>query len=120
MHRWFRHYAGMTRDEKLLAAAMGSGQPLERVVWLWCAILEDAAERQEGGAFHVDLRALAWLLHCEQAELARIMEALATGGRIAGGKVIAWGVRQFESDKSTARVQVHRARRKGNGAATVQ
>lgn len=119
MQRWFRHYAGLARDEKLLSAALAAGQAPERAVWLWCAILEDAAERNAGGAFVIDLRACAWTLNCKVDDLAGIMEALGRAGRIAGGKVVAWPRRQFESDNSTPRVKAHRERQR-NGAAPLQ
>ena len=30
MSRWFRHYAGLCRDEKLVSVAIKSKQPIER------------------------------------------------------------------------------------------
>ena len=54
MSRWFRHYAGLARDDKLVRAAMKSKQPVERVVWVWCAILESAAEIDDGGRYELD------------------------------------------------------------------
>jgi hypothetical protein len=47
--RWFRHYAGMMRDDKLVRVAIRSGQAIERVCWIWGAILESAAEIDNGG-----------------------------------------------------------------------
>jgi hypothetical protein len=35
MSRWFRHYAGMMRDDKLVRVAIRSGQTIERVVWVY-------------------------------------------------------------------------------------
>jgi hypothetical protein len=117
VQRWFRHYAGLARDEKLLSAALAAGQPPERAVWLWCAILEDAAERNAGGAFIVDLRAAAWTLQCKVDDLAGIMAALGQAGRIHGGKVVAWPRRQFESDNSAARTRAYRERQRNGGEA---
>lgn len=114
MQRWFRHYAGLTRDEKLLAAALAAGQTPERAVWLWCAILEDAAERNDGGAFRIDLGACAWALGAKKSELEAIMAALARLDRIADGRVVNWRHRQFESDHSTRRVQRHRRAKAGD------
>lgn len=116
VQRWFRHYAGLTRDDKLLSAALAAGQTPERAVWLFCAILEDAAERNDGGAFQIDLRGAAWALGCKVADLTAIMEQFARLGRIAGGRVVAWPKRQFESDNSTARVRRHRGARNGAAA----
>lgn len=120
MARWFRHYAGLARDEKLAAVALAAKQPIERVVWLWNVILEDAAERNEGGAFHIDLPACAWFLHCPVPDLESIMRALAASRRIAEGRVCNWPVRQFQSDHSTGRVRAHRARAQCNGEGALQ
>lgn len=128
MPRWFRHYAGLVRDEKLTAAALAAGQPIERAIWLWCAMLEDAAERQERGGFLIDLRGCAWALHCELADLAAIMAELQRAARIefeckgavCTGQIMAWPERQFESDNSTERSKAHRGRKKCNGDATLQ
>lgn len=119
VQRWFRHYAGLARDEKLLSAALAAGQTPERAVWLWCAILEDAAERNQGGRFEIDLKACAWAIGCKPDALAAIMDALAQLGRIDGGRVVAWPRRQFESDNSTARSRAHRERAR-NGDAALQ
>lgn len=39
MSRWFRHYAGMMRDDKLVGAAIRAKQPVERVVWVWADVV---------------------------------------------------------------------------------
>jgi hypothetical protein len=109
MSRWFRHYAGMMRDEKLVRAALMSKQPVERVVWVWGAILESAAEINDGGRFSVDYAEMAYFLRSEYSELEAIGGALAAIGRIENGCVTKWKERQFESDSSTKRVQKHRA-----------
>jgi len=118
--RWFRHYPGLARDEKLAAVALASGQPIERVVWLWVVLLEDAAERNaDDGYFSVSLPACAWFLHCEPAELEAIMAALDAAGRIFDGcRISAWPARQYIADRSTARVRAYRARKSGNGHET--
>ena len=109
MLRWFRHYAGLSRDEKLCAVATAAKQPIERVVWLWGVMLEDAAERNDGGTFAIDLPGAAWFLHCDQADLEAIMAGLARTGRIDAGRILNWPARQFVSDTSTSRVRKHRA-----------
>lgn len=119
MQRWFRHYAGLARDDKLLSAALAAGQTPERAVWLWCAILEDAAERNAGGAFSIDLKAAAWCLGCKPEALAAILAAFEQLGRIDGGQVVAWPRRQFESDNSTTRGRARRERLR-NGDAALQ
>jgi hypothetical protein len=112
MVRWFRHYPGLARDGKLVATALRTGQPIERVVWLWCAILEDAAEREAEGAFKIDTLEAAHFLGCSADDVTAVLAELESNGRTAGGKICAWPARQYQSDKSTRRVQEHRARQK--------
>lgn len=111
MSRWFRHYAGMARDDKLVRAALRSKQPVERVVWVWCAVLESAAERDAGGTFEFDVAEAAYFLHADEADIARIISALEDTGRIGGGVVSAWDRRQFKADSSAERVKRHRDKR---------
>lgn len=116
---WFRHYQGLVRDDKLVAAALRARAPVERVVWLWGAILEDAANRGQGGKFALDLEEVARFLQADLAELEQIMGALTALKRIARGRVLAWNRRQFSSDSSTERVREWRAKRRGDVAATL-
>jgi len=114
----------MTRDDKLQAASVASGQPFDRVFWLWSALLEDAAERDSDGYFLVSLSGLARQLHGTVDELASIVVALAEAGRLdfeygaapgsaeISGQIAAWKKRQFASDNSTARVRRWRAIKK--------
>jgi hypothetical protein len=113
MSRWFRHYAGMMRDEKLVSAAVRSKQPIERIVWIWGAILESAAEINDNGKFSLDTAEVAYFLRAEQADLDRIVSTLEELGRIAGDSVVKWGDRQFSSDRSADRTRAYRERQKG-------
>jgi hypothetical protein len=121
----------MTRDDKLQAASVASGQPFDRVFWLWSALLEDAAERDSDGYFLVSLSGLARQLGCDTSELLTIAAALDQAGRIgfdltgngaaAGtaeitGQIAAWKKRQFASDNSTARVRRWRAMKRATKA----
>lgn len=112
MSRWFRHYAGMSRDEKLVSAAIRSKQSVERVVWIWGALLENAAEVNDGGRFDVDPDELAYFLRCEPADIAAILAALELLGRIIDSKIAKWAERQFESDASRERQKRYRDRKK--------
>lgn len=112
MVRWFRHYPGLARDGKLVAVALRSGQPIERVVWTWCAILEDAAERLDNGGFEIDTLEAAHFLGCAAADLDAILAALEANGRIANGAVCAWDARQYLADKSTPRTRAWRDRKR--------
>lgn len=90
MTRWFRHYAGMMRDEKLVRAAIQSGQPVERVVWVWGAILESAAEIDEGGRYDVAWDAASYHLRVGEALLLGIVCALEHDGLVMNGEVADW------------------------------
>jgi len=117
MSRWFRHYAGMARDDKLVRAAIKSGQPVERVVWLWAAILESAAEIDDGGRYDLDTAEAAYFLRASTDDLDAIVAALAACGRVADGCVVKWGDRQFQSDRSAERQKRHREKQKAGGDA---
>lgn len=112
MSRWFRHYAGMMRDDKLVSAAIRSKQPIERVVWVWGAILESAAEIDDNGRFDIDPAEVAYFLRADEADIFGILGALETAGRIASSVVVKWGDRQFSSDRSAGRVAAHRERKR--------
>lgn len=116
MSRWFRHYAGMMRDGKLVSVALKSEQPIERVLWVWGAILESAAEINDNGKFTLDTAEAAYFLRAEQIDLDRIVGTLQELGRIAKNRVVRWGDRQFSSDRSADRTRTYRARRKGESA----
>lgn len=110
MSRWFRHYAGMMRDEKLVSVAVRSKQPVERVVWVWGAILESAAEINDAGRYEFDAGEAAYFLRCSDDELVRIVECLDDLGRVSGGMVIRWSERQFDSDSAKERQRRYRER----------
>ena len=115
MSRWFRHYAGMCRDDKLVRAALRCKQPVERVVWVWCAILESAAEIDQGGRFEIDHAEIAYFLRTDEADIAAVEVALRDLGRIGEGSVFKWQDRQFQSDRSAERTRRYRDRQQGRG-----
>ncbi|MCX5581469.1 hypothetical protein [Kaistia terrae] len=108
MSRWFRHYAGMARDDKLVSVAIRSKQTVERVVWVWGAILESAAEIDENGRFELDAAEVAYFLRADQADIERVVVALEELGRLHAGFVAKWGDRQFQSDRSAERQKRYR------------
>jgi hypothetical protein len=114
MSRWFRHYAGLSRDDKLVRAAVKARQPVERAVWVYGAILESAAEVNDGGRYDFDVDEAAYFLRCEPGDLSSIVDALCDLGRLDAGKVTKWGDRQFESDGSKERQQRYRDRQKAS------
>lgn len=103
MSRWFRHYAGMMRDDKLVSAAIKSKQPVERVVWVWGAILESAAEIDDDGLFRFDTAEAAYFLRADEADICAVVDALTAAGRLASNRVVNWSARQFKSDRSAER-----------------
>ena len=110
MSRWFRHYAGMMRDDKLVRVAIRSKQSVERVLWVWGAILESAAEIDDGGRFDFDVAEAAYFLRADEADIGAIVDELAAAARISEGAVAKWSGRQFTSDRSAERVRRHRER----------
>lgn len=112
MSRWFRHYAGMMRDEKLVSVAVRSKQPVERVVWVWGAILESAAEIDDGGRYEFDAAEAAYFLRADEADLVAIVDALTNANRLGEGVVVKWRDRQYQSDRSVARQAAYRERKR--------
>lgn len=112
MSRWFRHYAGMMRDEKLVRVSLKSKQPVERVVWVWGAILESAAEIDDNGRFDLDAAEVAYFLRADEADICAIFDALADAARVVDGVVVNWGDRQFSSDRSKERQAAYRERQR--------
>ena len=112
MSRWFRHYAGMMRDEKLVRVAIKSKQPVERVLWIWGAILESAAEIDDNGRYDLDPAEVAYFLRADEDDVGAVFTALADAGRVADNSVVHWGNRQFTSDKSKERQAAYRERKR--------
>lgn len=111
MSRWFRHYAGMMRDDKLVRAAIRSKQTIERVVWIWGAILESAAEVDDAGRYDLDAEEIAYFLRADRADVDAVLVALESLGRIDSGAVVKWSDRQFQSDRSADRQRRYRERK---------
>jgi hypothetical protein len=102
----------MMRDDKLVRIAIKTGQPIERVVWIWGAVLESAAEIDDDGKFDVDGAEVAYFLRADQTDVDAIMSALAGAGHLAAGCVAKWGARQFISDRPGLRQAAYRERKK--------
>jgi hypothetical protein len=114
MSRWFRHYAGMCRDEKLVRVALKAKQPVERVMWIYAAILESAAEIDDGGRYDMDAEEAAYFLRCDERDIHSVLSALQDLGRLREGVVGKWGERQFKSDTSTERQRAYRDRKRAS------
>jgi hypothetical protein len=112
MSRWFRHYSGMMRDEKLVSVAVKSKQPVERIIWVYGAILESAAEVNDDGRYCFDAAEAAYFLRADEADILAIIEALTVANRLADGAVVKWSDRQFQSDKSATRQAAYRGRKR--------
>ena len=114
MSRWFRHYAGMMRDEKLVRVAMASKQSVERVVWIWGAILESAGEINDAGRFELDTAEVAYFLRADEGDIVSVLDTLSALQRVAVNRVVNWGKRQFDSDRSANRQAAYRERKRRN------
>lgn len=113
MSRWYRAYAGMVRDDKLVRVALKSRQTVERVVWVWAAILESAAEIDDAGRYEIDIPEIAYFLRADEADIAGIVQCLEGLGRLHANVVAKWGDRQFQSDRSAERQKRYRDKRAG-------
>jgi hypothetical protein len=102
----------MMRDDKLVRVAIRSGQTIERVVWIYGAILESAAEIDEDGKYDFDAAEAAYFLRSSEADVVSVVDALQGAGRICDGAVVNWGDRQFKSDRSAERQARYRERKK--------
>lgn len=111
MSRWFRHYAGMMRDEKLVRVAVRSKQPVHLVVWVWGAILESAAEINDGGRYEFDALEAAYFLRTADDDIEAILVGLSAAEHVADGRVVKWSERQHVSDNSAERQRRYRERR---------
>lgn len=116
MSRWFRHYAGMMRDDKLVRVAMRAKQPVERVVWVWGAILESAAEIDDAGRYELDAPEVAYFLRADEVDIRAIADGLAEAGHVDSNRVVKWGDRQYQSDTSKERQARYRERQRGKNA----
>lgn len=111
MSKWFRHYGGMMRDEKLVSVAVKSNQSVERVLWVYGAILESASEIDDGGRYQFDAAEAAYFLRADEADILAIENGLASSGRVDSNIVVNWSNRQYQSDKSVARQAAYRERK---------
>lgn len=112
MSRWFRHYAGMMRDDKLVRVAIQSKQSVERVLWVWGAILESASEVNDGGKFDFDVAEAAYFLRASEDDIRAVVDGLIAVQRLVGDCVVNWRSRQFESDRSAPRQAAYRERKR--------
>lgn len=104
----------MMRDDKLVRVAIKSKQPVERVLWVWGAILESAAEIDDGGRFDFDAEEAAYFLRADIDDVLAVANALEGAGRLDGCFVVKWGDRQFQSDRSAERQRRYRERQKNS------
>lgn len=119
MSRWFRHYAGLARDDKLVRVSIRANQPVERAVWLWCAILESAAEIDDDGRYELEPAEIARFLRVPVSKINALLAVLTETGRIDEERVCRWSNRQFKSDRSAERVAAHRAKKGAKKGDTV-
>jgi len=116
MTRWYRAYSGTVSDPKVAEVALIAECPRSVAISAWHAILESAADTQDGGRFETSSRRIAATL-CEPiAAIDRVLAALEEVGLISDGIVVAWQRRQYESDTSTERSRKHRERKRNTDA----
>lgn len=90
MSRWFRHYAGMMRDDKLVRVALKSRQTVERVVWVWGAILEAGADHDRSD-IRMERDEWAAFLGCSSVEVADVISGLERVGYLSSdGSIALW------------------------------
>jgi hypothetical protein len=120
---WFRHYCGLTSDPKFGGIARRAVETRERVIFVWCCVLESASDINDAGRFDVDRDGIADLLHCETESIAKILEQFDLSGLTDSGVVAKWLSRQYLSDSSTDRVRKFRENKKkpnGNVSETLR
>lgn len=119
MSRWYRAYAGTVKDDKLAEVSVIAGCSRSVSIAVWHAILESAAETDDGGRFDTTPRRVAAALCEPLAVIQAVFDGMSEIGMIGSGGVTAWKLRQYESDKSTERSRKHRETKR-NGDATLQ
>jgi hypothetical protein len=102
----------MMRDDKLVRVAIRSGQTIERVVWIYGAILESAAEIDDNGRYDISADEIAYFLRADLADVEAVLVGLRELGRIDDAAVVKWDARQFNSDRSADRQARYRERKK--------
>jgi len=122
---WFRLYSEMLSDRKLARAARLAGCERATAVGVWVGMMCLASESSERGKLLLAPGVpfsgtdIAEEVGCGEETVAGLLDAFARLEMVAWeGDALAithWGERQYESDKSTARVRKHRARKKQGG-----
>lgn len=111
MNRWFRHYVGLCADPKFGGVARRAKVARDRVVFVFCFLLESATERNDGGAYDWDADAVADLLNCETAEIDRVYAELQASGMLSEDRIAKWSSRQYEGDKDPTNAERQRRHR---------
>jgi hypothetical protein len=106
--QWFRWWLGTASDPKLTTVARRSKQKRATVVAVWAALLEAAADTNNGGAFDTPLDEIAAILEMKPEQVSAIVSALEARGMLLDNAIVNWPKRQYASDSSTARVRKHR------------
>lgn len=108
MSRWYRAYAGTIKDDKLAEVSVIAGCSRSVAIAVWHAILESAAETDDGGRFETTPRRVAAALCEPLCAIQGVFDAMTEIAMIGSDTVTAWKNRQYESDKSTGRSRKHR------------
>lgn len=124
-YSWFRLYSEMLSDRKVARAARMAGCERATAVGVWVGMMCLASESSERGRLLLAPGVpftgpdIAEEVGCAETTVAGLLDAFERLEMVTrDGDVLAivhWNERQYESDKSTARVRRHRARkRSGN------
>ena len=90
MSRWYRAYAGTIKDDKLAEVAVIAGCSRSVSIAVWHAILESAAETDDGGRFETTPRRVAAALCEPLAAIQAVFDAMTEIAMIGGDSVTAW------------------------------
>lgn len=112
---WFRWHHGSVTDPKFQLVARKAKARLGDVVTVWAFVLEKAsADPDRGSIGMIDFETLDFLLDAEEGTAARILDAMAARGLIAGNRIAAWEKRQPKRERddggATERKQRQRER----------
>lgn len=102
--QWFRHYHGLLSDPKFGSIARRTGQPRERVVFVWLSILESASEAKDRGIVATDIDAIADTLNCDDEPIHAIWVEFETRGMLVDGRVAGSPFEFIRSNRPPAHV----------------
>ena len=125
---WWRAHHGLAMDIKYPVIAERAGQPVERVIALWLALLDHASQQDEderGSIAGFDVELTAAYLRCPPEALDAILAAMqrpkrdGSPGMLDGDRITAWSRRQPKREDETAAERKRRQRARDQQADTL-